>query len=62
MEWEAVHPSVSAEAEFFEILNDFGNPLEIVREGISRRDRRARDGDGHHLQRRGDRWEFEISY
>lgn len=28
-------PTVNAEAEFFEILNDFGNPLEIVREGIS---------------------------
>ena len=25
----------SAEAEFYEILNDFGNPLEIVREAIS---------------------------
>jgi hypothetical protein len=35
MEWEPIHPSVSAEAEFFEILNDFGNPLEIVREAIS---------------------------
>src|ERR1700733_4579182 len=35
MEWQAIHPSVSAEAEFFEILNDFGNPLEIVREAIS---------------------------
>jgi hypothetical protein len=28
-------PTVNAEAEFFEILNDFGNPLEIVREAIS---------------------------
>ncbi len=35
MHWEAIEPSVSAEAEFFEILNDFGNPLEIVREAIS---------------------------
>lgn len=30
-----IHPTVNAEAEFFEILNDFGNPLEIVREAIS---------------------------
>src|SRR5262245_29566305 len=35
MEWEPVLPSVSAEAEFFEILNDFGDPLEIVREAVS---------------------------
>jgi signal transduction histidine kinase len=35
MEWASIHPSVSAEAELFEILNDFGNPLEIVREAIS---------------------------
>jgi hypothetical protein len=35
MDWEHINPSVSAEAEFFEILNDFGNPLEIVREAIS---------------------------
>jgi hypothetical protein len=35
MEWESIQPSVSAGAEFFEILNDFGNPLEIVREAIS---------------------------
>jgi len=32
---EQVVPTVNAEAEFFEILNDFGNPLEIVREAIS---------------------------
>jgi hypothetical protein len=35
MDWAPIIPSVSAEAEFFEILNDFGNPLEIVREAIS---------------------------
>jgi hypothetical protein len=35
MEWSSIQPSVSAEAEFYEILNDFGNPLEIVREAIS---------------------------
>ena len=35
MDWINVFPSVSAEAEFLEILNDFGNPLEIVREAIS---------------------------
>ena len=35
MEWHTVRPSVSAEAEFLEILNDFGDPLEIVREAIS---------------------------
>jgi hypothetical protein len=35
MEWAQISPSVSCEAEFFEILNDFGNPLEIVREAIS---------------------------
>jgi hypothetical protein len=35
MEWNEIHPSVSAEAEFLEILNDFGDPLEIVREAIS---------------------------
>ena len=34
-EWEVIKPQVSAEAEFLEILNDFGNPLEILREGIS---------------------------
>lgn len=35
MDWQAITPSVNAEAEFFEILNDFGNPLEIVREAIA---------------------------
>ncbi len=35
MEWSIIQPSVSAEAEFFEILNDFADPLEIVREAIS---------------------------
>jgi signal transduction histidine kinase len=33
-EYEII-PTVNAEAEFFEILNDFGNPLEVVREAIS---------------------------
>lgn len=34
-DWEEVSPEVNAEAEFFEILNDFGDPLELVREAIS---------------------------
>jgi Histidine kinase-, DNA gyrase B-, and HSP90-like ATPase len=34
-EWKSIHPRVSAEAEFFEIVHDFGNPLEILREAIS---------------------------
>lgn len=34
-EWTAIEPRVAAEAEFFEILNDFGNPLELLREAIS---------------------------
>ncbi len=33
--WEAVTPKVNSEAEFFEIVHDFGNPLELVREAIS---------------------------
>jgi len=33
--WEAIKPLVNAEAEFKEITNDFGDPLEILREGIS---------------------------
>lgn len=33
--WEVIKPKVSEHAEFFEIANDFGNPLEIVREAIS---------------------------
>lgn len=33
--WEQIQPTVNAEAEFFEILNDFENPLEILREAIS---------------------------
>lgn len=32
---EKIVPSVNAEAEFFEILNDFGDPLELLREAIS---------------------------
>ncbi len=34
-EWEYINPQVNAEAEFLEILNDFGDPLEVLREGIS---------------------------
>jgi hypothetical protein len=34
-EWEIIKPKVNAEAEFFEILNDFGDPLEVLREAIS---------------------------
>jgi hypothetical protein len=34
-EMEVINPQVNAEAEFLEILNDFGDPLEILREGIS---------------------------
>jgi hypothetical protein len=33
--WSGVQPKVSAEAEFFEIVNDFGSPLEVFREAIS---------------------------
>jgi histidine kinase/DNA gyrase B/HSP90-like ATPase len=35
IEWTPITPSVHSEAEFLEIANDFGNPLEIVREAIS---------------------------
>jgi hypothetical protein len=34
-EWEVVPPTVSAEAEFLEIVNDFGDPLELLREALS---------------------------
>lgn len=34
-QWTEIRPEVSAEAEFFEIANDFGNPLEVLREAIS---------------------------
>lgn len=34
-QWEIIKPQVNAEAEFFEILNDFGDPLEILQEAIS---------------------------
>ena len=34
-QWETIVPTVNAEAEFFEILNDFGNPLEILREAVA---------------------------
>jgi len=32
---EIINPNVNAVAEFLEILNDFGNPLELLREAIS---------------------------
>ena len=35
MEWDVIQPKVSEHAEFFEIANDFGNPLEILREAIA---------------------------
>src|SRR5579859_3234558 len=34
-EWINIKPCVHSEAEFLEIANDFGNPLEILREAIS---------------------------
>lgn len=34
-EWTEISPKVSEHAEFFEIANDFGNPLEIIREAIA---------------------------
>lgn len=34
-EWKEIVPEVRAHAEFFEIANDFGNPLEILREAIA---------------------------
>src|ERR1700682_726036 len=34
-EWEHIPPTVNQEAEFWEIANDFGDPLEILREAIS---------------------------
>ena len=34
-DWIEIAPAVNAEAEFLEIASDFGNPLEIIREGIS---------------------------
>ncbi len=34
-EWTPILPQVAAEAEFFEILNDFGDPLELLREALS---------------------------
>lgn len=33
--WTAIEPEVNSSAEFFEIVNDFGNPMELVREAIS---------------------------
>lgn len=35
LDWVNISPAVNSEAEFMEIASDFGNPLEIVREGIS---------------------------
>jgi hypothetical protein len=32
---EIIHPQVSNEAEFLEIVNDFENPLEVLREAVS---------------------------
>lgn len=32
---EQINPQVNAEAEFYEIVNDFGDPREIIREAIS---------------------------
>lgn len=34
-QWEIIAPRVNLEAEFWEIANDFGDPLEILREAIS---------------------------
>lgn len=34
-DWISIKPSVHSEAEFLEIANDFGNPMEILREAIS---------------------------
>src|SRR5579864_3464358 len=34
-EWASVTPRVNLEAEFWEIANDFGDPLELLREAIS---------------------------
>jgi len=33
--WQQINPQVNPEAEFSEIVNDFGNPLELLREAIS---------------------------
>jgi hypothetical protein len=33
--WQQIEPQVNPEAEFSEIVNDFGNPLELLREAIS---------------------------
>lgn len=33
--WEQITPDVNSRAEFVEIVNDFGDPLEILREAIS---------------------------
>lgn len=33
--WEKIQPDVDASAEFLEIVNDFGDPLELLREAIS---------------------------
>jgi hypothetical protein len=33
--WEQITPEVNSKAEFVEIVNDFGDPLELLREAIS---------------------------
>ena len=33
--WEIIEPQVHAEAEFRQILTDFCNPLQLLREAIS---------------------------
>ncbi|OEU67069.1 MAG: hypothetical protein BA867_01190 [Desulfobacterales bacterium S5133MH16] len=33
--WTDIKPEVNGSAEFFEIVNDFGDPMELVREAIS---------------------------
>jgi hypothetical protein len=45
-QWENIEPKVNAEAEFFEITSDFGNPLEILREAISN----SIDANANYLQ------------
>jgi len=34
-DWTDITPDVNSSAEFFEIVNDFGDPLELIREAIS---------------------------
>jgi len=35
VEWNFIQPEVNSEAEFLEIIHDFGDPLELLREAIS---------------------------